>query len=85
MKVSDIRPSFVVRNMLRRDPRSSHAMTTPIGASKPHRAEYVKTLSTPLPCPDDSNWSIKSTPVRKYKGNRRVSLTWATSVLPRNS
>ncbi|KAF7834886.1 uncharacterized protein G2W53_009745 [Senna tora] len=83
--------------MLRHDPRSSHAMTTPIGASKPLRfanttrvdvfhslaqqvfcliiregfcdptaicrAEYVKTLSTPLPCPDDSNWSIKSTPV----------------------
>ncbi|KAF7812709.1 uncharacterized protein G2W53_033685 [Senna tora] len=35
--VSEIRPRFVVRNMLRNDPRSSHAKTTPIGASKPLR------------------------------------------------
>ncbi|KAF7834951.1 uncharacterized protein G2W53_009810 [Senna tora] len=33
--VSEIRPRFVVRDMLRHDPRSSHAKTTPIGASKP--------------------------------------------------
>ncbi|KAF7835011.1 putative gag-pol polyprotein [Senna tora] len=36
-KVSEIRPRFVVRNMLRRDPRSSQAMTTPIRASNPLR------------------------------------------------
>ncbi|KAF7812698.1 uncharacterized protein G2W53_033674 [Senna tora] len=35
--VSEIRSRFVVRNMLRHDPRSSHAKTTPIGASKPLR------------------------------------------------
>ncbi|KAF7814724.1 uncharacterized protein G2W53_028693 [Senna tora] len=32
--VSEIRPQFVVRNMLRHDPRSSHAKMTPIRASK---------------------------------------------------
>ncbi|KAF7835466.1 uncharacterized protein G2W53_010325 [Senna tora] len=37
VKVSEIRPRFVVRNTLRHDPRSSHAKTTPIGASKPLR------------------------------------------------
>ncbi|KAF7835162.1 uncharacterized protein G2W53_010021 [Senna tora] len=37
VKVSEIRPRFVVRNMLRHDPHSSHAKTTPIGASKPLR------------------------------------------------
>ncbi|KAF7814710.1 Ribonuclease H-like domain containing protein [Senna tora] len=36
-QVYEIRPRFVVRNMLRHDPRSSHAKTTPIGASKPLR------------------------------------------------
>ncbi|KAF7812681.1 hypothetical protein G2W53_033657 [Senna tora] len=35
--VSEIRPRLVVRNMLRHDPRSSHAKTTPTGASKPLR------------------------------------------------
>ncbi|KAF7835047.1 uncharacterized protein G2W53_009906 [Senna tora] len=35
--VSEIRPRFVIRNMLRHDPRPSHAMTTAIGASKPLR------------------------------------------------
>ncbi|KAF7835137.1 hypothetical protein G2W53_009996 [Senna tora] len=35
--VSEIRPRFVLWNMLRHDPRSSHAKTTPIGASKPLR------------------------------------------------
>ncbi|KAF7839194.1 uncharacterized protein G2W53_007676 [Senna tora] len=35
--VSEIRPRFVVRNMLRHDPRSAHAKTTAIGASKPLR------------------------------------------------
>ncbi|KAF7812666.1 uncharacterized protein G2W53_033642 [Senna tora] len=35
--VSEIRPRFFVRNILRHDPRSSHAKTTPIGASKPLR------------------------------------------------
>ncbi|KAF7835439.1 uncharacterized protein G2W53_010298 [Senna tora] len=91
---------------IRHDPRSFHAMPTPIGASNPlqfanttrtdvfhtlaqqlcclvFREEYVKTCSTPLPCQDDSNWSIKITPVRKYNANRRVLLTCATSVLPR--
>ncbi|KAF7835063.1 uncharacterized protein G2W53_009922 [Senna tora] len=33
-EVSEIRPRFVMRNMLRHDPRPSHAMTTPIGLSK---------------------------------------------------
>ncbi|KAF7835146.1 uncharacterized protein G2W53_010005 [Senna tora] len=33
VKVSEIRPRFVFWNMLRDDPRSSHVMTTPIGAS----------------------------------------------------
>ncbi|KAF7835043.1 uncharacterized protein G2W53_009902 [Senna tora] len=33
--VSEIRPRFLVRNMVRHDPRSSHDMTTPIGASNP--------------------------------------------------
>ncbi|KAF7823688.1 uncharacterized protein G2W53_021832 [Senna tora] len=37
MKVSEIRLRFDDRNMLRHDPRSSHAKTTPIGASKPLR------------------------------------------------
>ncbi|KAF7832027.1 uncharacterized protein G2W53_014360 [Senna tora] len=36
------------------------------------RLEYVKTLSTLLPCQDDCNWSTKTTPVRKYNANRRV-------------
>ncbi|KAF7835046.1 uncharacterized protein G2W53_009905 [Senna tora] len=36
-RVSEIRPRFVIRNMLRHDPRPSHAMTTAIGASKPLR------------------------------------------------
>ncbi|KAF7835071.1 uncharacterized protein G2W53_009930 [Senna tora] len=35
--VSEIRPRFVVRNMLRYDPRSTHAIKTPMGASKPLR------------------------------------------------
>ncbi|KAF7832017.1 uncharacterized protein G2W53_014350 [Senna tora] len=34
---SEIRSRFVVQNMLRHDPRSTHAKTTPIGASKPLR------------------------------------------------
>ncbi|KAF7820776.1 uncharacterized protein G2W53_026231 [Senna tora] len=34
---SEIRPRFVVQNMLRHDPRSSRAKTTPIGTSKPLR------------------------------------------------
>ncbi|KAF7821048.1 uncharacterized protein G2W53_026503 [Senna tora] len=33
--VSEIRPRFVIWNMLRHDPRSSHAMKTPIRASIP--------------------------------------------------
>ncbi|KAF7835467.1 uncharacterized protein G2W53_010326 [Senna tora] len=37
VKVSEIRSRFFVRNTLRHDPRSSHAKTTPIGASKPLR------------------------------------------------
>ncbi|KAF7834952.1 uncharacterized protein G2W53_009811 [Senna tora] len=37
LKVSEIRPRFVVRDMLIHDPRTSHAKTTPIGASKPLR------------------------------------------------
>ncbi|KAF7814812.1 putative LRR receptor-like serine/threonine-protein kinase [Senna tora] len=42
--VSEIRLRFVVRNMLRHDPRSSHAKTTPIGASKPLR--FANTMGT---------------------------------------
>ncbi|KAF7820791.1 uncharacterized protein G2W53_026246 [Senna tora] len=74
-QVSDIRPQFVIQKMLRHDPRSSHAMTTP----------YVKTCSTLLPCYVDSNSNIKSTPVCKCNAKRRVSLTCATSLLPQNS
>ncbi|KAF7812706.1 uncharacterized protein G2W53_033682 [Senna tora] len=48
--VSEIRPRFVVRNMLRHDPSSSHAKTTPIGASKSlrhdPRSSHAKT--TPI-------------------------------------
>ncbi|KAF7823841.1 uncharacterized protein G2W53_021985 [Senna tora] len=46
--------------------------------------EYVKSISALLPCLDDSNWNIKSTTVRKYNANPHVSLTCATSLLPRN-
>ncbi|KAF7812677.1 uncharacterized protein G2W53_033653 [Senna tora] len=87
--------------MLRHDPRSSHAKTTPIGASKPLRfanttrtdvfhslaqrvfclviregfrdptaifcPEYDETSSTLLPCQDDSNWRIKTTPVSEIR------------------
>ncbi|KAF7835051.1 uncharacterized protein G2W53_009910 [Senna tora] len=35
--VSEIRPQFVIRDMFRYDPHPSHAITTPIGASKPLR------------------------------------------------
>ncbi|KAF7820774.1 uncharacterized protein G2W53_026229 [Senna tora] len=46
VKVSEIRPRFVARNMLRLDPRSSHAKTTPISASKPLRSgDHVLTYS----------------------------------------
>ncbi|KAF7834909.1 uncharacterized protein G2W53_009768 [Senna tora] len=37
MKVVEIQPRFLIRNMLIHDPRSSHAITTPIGASNPLR------------------------------------------------
>ncbi|KAF7835161.1 uncharacterized protein G2W53_010020 [Senna tora] len=40
--VSEILPRFVVRNMLRHDPRSSHAKTTPIRASKPLRFSEIR-------------------------------------------
>ncbi|KAF7834882.1 uncharacterized protein G2W53_009741 [Senna tora] len=36
-QVFEIRFRFVTRNMLRHDPRSSHVMTTPFGASNPLR------------------------------------------------
>ncbi|KAF7834946.1 uncharacterized protein G2W53_009805 [Senna tora] len=99
--VSEIRPRFVVRNMLTHDPCSSHAKTAPIGASKPLRfanttrtdvfdslaqqvfclviregfrdptaicrPKYVKTRSTVLPRQDDSNRSIKTTPVSEFR------------------
>ncbi|KAF7835471.1 uncharacterized protein G2W53_010330 [Senna tora] len=86
---------------MRHDPSSSHAKTTPIGASKPLRfanttrtdvidplaqqvfclviregfqdptvichPEYVETCSTLLPCQDDSNWGIKTTPVSEIR------------------
>ncbi|KAF7835150.1 uncharacterized protein G2W53_010009 [Senna tora] len=39
--VSEIRTRFLVWNMLRYDPRSSHAMTTPIGSSNPLRFAYT--------------------------------------------
>ncbi|KAF7834908.1 uncharacterized protein G2W53_009767 [Senna tora] len=102
----EIRPQFFVRNTVRHDARSSHAVTTSIGASNPLRftnttrtdvfnslaqqvfcfiireglsdptaishPEYGSTCYTLLPCQDDSNWSIKSTPVREYNLNRRV-------------
>ncbi|KAF7834991.1 uncharacterized protein G2W53_009850 [Senna tora] len=45
--VSKIRPQFVVRNMLRHDPRSSHAKTTPIGASKPLRFQRSDPICRP--------------------------------------
>ncbi|KAF7820977.1 uncharacterized protein G2W53_026432 [Senna tora] len=100
-EVSKIQPRFLVWNMLRHDPRSSHAMTTLIGASNPlgftntrrtdvfHSLaqqvfwlviregfrdltaiscpEYVMTRSTILLCHDDSNWSIKTTPVSEIR------------------
>ncbi|KAF7835461.1 uncharacterized protein G2W53_010320 [Senna tora] len=80
--VSEIRPRFVDQNMLRHDPRSSHARTTPIGASKPlrfastTRTDVFDSLAQQVFClvirEDDSNWSIKTTPVPKYNANRRV-------------
>ncbi|KAF7812675.1 uncharacterized protein G2W53_033651 [Senna tora] len=92
--VFEIQPRFVVRNMLRQDPRSSHAKRTPIGASKPLRfanttgTDVFDSLAQQVVCliirEDESNWSIKTTPVREYNANRRV-FAYATSLLPRNS
>ncbi|KAF7832025.1 uncharacterized protein G2W53_014358 [Senna tora] len=42
--VSEIRPRFVLRNILIDDPRSSHGMSTAIGASKPLR--FANTMRT---------------------------------------
>ncbi|KAF7814726.1 uncharacterized protein G2W53_028695 [Senna tora] len=42
--VSEIRPRFIVRNTLRHDPHSSHAKTTPIGASK--QLQFANTTRT---------------------------------------
>ncbi|KAF7835134.1 uncharacterized protein G2W53_009993 [Senna tora] len=73
--VSETRPRFVVRNMLRHDPRSSHAKTTPIGASKPlpfantTRTDVFDSLAQQVFClvirEDESNWSIKTTSIRE--------------------
>ncbi|KAF7821003.1 uncharacterized protein G2W53_026458 [Senna tora] len=43
-EVFEIRPRFFVRNMLRHDPHSSHAMTSPIPASKP--LQFANTTRT---------------------------------------
>ncbi|KAF7802564.1 uncharacterized protein G2W53_041675 [Senna tora] len=80
MKVFEIRSRFLVRNMLIHDPRSSHAKTTPIGASKPlwvantTRTDAFDSLAQQVFClvirEDESNWSIKTTTGPKYNANR---------------
>ncbi|KAF7802565.1 hypothetical protein G2W53_041676 [Senna tora] len=72
--VSEIRPRFVVRNMLRHDLRSSYAKTTPIGASNPLRhdlrSSYAKTTpigaSNPLRHAPRSSYA-KTTPIGASK------------------
>ncbi|KAF7802620.1 uncharacterized protein G2W53_041731 [Senna tora] len=64
VKVSEIRPRFVVRNMLRHDPHSPHAKTTPIGASKPLRLRH-----------DPLSSQVKTTPIGASKQLRFANTT----------